>query len=68
MFEFNLSIHLPVIVPVVIDSINTANLQATQKIVDSIIQEFKQDNDFTGVFKVDKELVKEFPWIRLKRF
>ncbi|MHA1775690.1 MAG: hypothetical protein DRO88_04090 [Promethearchaeia archaeon] len=57
MFEFNLSIHLPVIVPVVIDSINTANLQATQKIVDSIIQEFKQDNDFTGVFKVDKELV-----------
>ncbi|WP_457558498.1 ABC transporter permease [Candidatus Harpocratesius sp.] len=57
MFEFNLSIHLPVIVPIVIDSINTVNLQSTQQIVDGIIQNFKQENDFTGVFKINKNLV-----------
>lgn len=54
LFEFNLSIHIPVIIPVVLDSINTFNLQSTQNVVDTIIQDFKAENGFLGVFKIQK--------------
>ncbi len=51
MFEFNLSIHIPVIIPFVIDAIKTLKLQPVQNLVDEVVFEFKQENNFTGVFK-----------------
>ena len=50
LFEFNLSIHIPVIIPFVIDAIKTLKLQPVQNLVDAIVYEFKQENNFTGVF------------------
>ncbi len=57
MFEYNLSIHLPVIVPTIYDSINSGALQASQALVENIINSWKNDNDFTGVFNVQKNAV-----------
>ncbi|MHA1585572.1 MAG: ABC transporter permease [Promethearchaeota archaeon] len=54
MFEYNLSIHLPVIVPIVMDSLKSKKLQSMQILIDAVIEEFKQDNGFTGVFNVNK--------------
>ena len=51
LFEFNLSIHLPTILPYVVDSIDINSVQSSQMVVDAIIQEFRNDNDFKGVFK-----------------
>lgn len=50
LFEFNLSIHIPVIIPFVIDTIKTLKIQPVQALVDDLIYEFKQENGFTGVF------------------
>jgi len=55
LFEFNLSIHIPVIVTVVFDSIDTMRLQSSQEIIDFVITTYKNSNNFTGVFKTVKE-------------
>ena len=59
LFEFNLSIHLPVIITFVVDSIDTLQFQASQLLVDSIINEFKSEpqNNFHGVFNVEEHNV-----------
>jgi hypothetical protein len=54
LFEFNLSIHIPVIVPFVLDSLNMMGLSSAQGVVEGIIQDFRVENDFTGVFKTHK--------------
>ncbi len=53
LFEFNLSIHLPVLIPFVIDAIDFNMLQSTQLIVNTVIDAFREDNGFKGVFKID---------------
>lgn len=50
MFEYNLSIHFPAILVVVIDVLEISGLQASQAIIDVIIEDFKEENNFTGVF------------------
>ncbi|MHA1718397.1 MAG: ABC transporter permease [Promethearchaeota archaeon] len=59
LFEFNLSIHLPVILPFVIDSLDALQYQASQLVVDSVITEFKNEpeNNFNGVFNVEEHNV-----------
>ena len=57
LFEFNLSIHLPVILPFVLDSIDIQRLQTAQVVVDEVIQEFRIENNFTGVFQTEKHNV-----------
>ena len=50
LFEFNLSIHLPVILPVVLDTIDSISLMSFQEFVEGVIYEFKVENNFMGVF------------------
>lgn len=50
MFEYNLSIHFPTILVVVIDVLELSGFQASQAIIDVIIEDFKEENNFTGVF------------------
>ena len=59
LFEFNLSIHLPVILPFVVDSLNALQFQASQLLVESIINEFRSqpENNFHGVFNVEEHNV-----------
>ena len=59
LFEFNLSIHLPVILTFVVDSIDTLQFQASQLLVESIINEFKSEpeNNFHGVFNIEEHNV-----------
>ena len=59
LFEFNLSIHLPVILTFVVDSIDTLQFQASQLLVESIINEFKSkpQNNFHGVFNIEEHNV-----------
>jgi len=59
LFEFNLSIHLPVILTFVVDSIDTLQFQASQMLVESIINEFKSEpqNNFHGVFNIEEHNV-----------
>lgn len=54
LFEFNLSIHLPAILPFVLDSVNVLGLEKAQAVVDRVIQNFRIKNNFTGVFNVQK--------------
>jgi hypothetical protein len=53
MFEYNLSIHFPAILVVVIDILELSALQASQSIIDTIIEDFKEENNFTGVFNYE---------------
>jgi len=59
LFEFNLSIHLPVILTFVVDSIDTLQFQASQMLIESIINEFKSEpeNNFHGVFNIEEHNV-----------
>jgi len=59
LFEFNISIHLPAILTFVVDSIDTLQFQASQMLVDSIINEFKSEpqNNFHGVFNIEEHNV-----------
>lgn len=50
MFEYNLSIHFPAILIVVIDVLELSGLKASQAIIDIIIEDFKEENNFIGVF------------------
>jgi len=54
LFEFNLSIHLPVILPVVLDTIDSISLMSFQEFVEGVIYEFKVENNFMGVFQLTK--------------
>ncbi len=54
LFEFNLSIHLPVIIPIVLDTIDSINLMSSQEFVEGLIYEFKVENNFMGVFQMSK--------------
>jgi hypothetical protein len=54
LFEFNLSIHLPTILPFVLDTLDVMRLQSAQVVVEGVIQDFRVQNDFTGVFKTHK--------------
>ncbi len=54
LFEFNLSIHLPVILPMVLDTIDSINLMSSQEFIEGVIYEFKVENDFMGVFQLSK--------------
>ncbi|MCK4238092.1 MAG: ABC transporter permease [Candidatus Lokiarchaeota archaeon] len=53
MFEYNLSIHFPAILFVVIDILELTKLQASQGIIDIIIEDFREENKFTGVFNYE---------------
>ena len=53
MFEYNISIHFPAILIVVIDILEISGLQSSQGIIDTIIEEFKDENNFTGVFNYE---------------
>lgn len=53
MFEFNLSIHFPAIIIVTLDILDQTQLQAAQGIIDAIIEDFKEEYNFTGVFDYD---------------
>lgn len=53
MFEFNLSIHFPAIIIVTLDILDQTQLQAAQSAIDTIIEDFKEENNFTGVFDYD---------------
>jgi len=56
LFEFNLSIHLPVILPFIVDSIDPLMFQASQMLVESVLNDFKSDpnNNFNGVFNIEE--------------
>jgi hypothetical protein len=54
LFEFNLSIHIPVILPFVLDTLDLLKMQQLQFMVDQVISAYKVKNGFTGVFKVEE--------------
>jgi len=53
MFEYNISIHFPAILIVVIEILEISRLQSSQGIIDTIIEDFKDENKFTGVFNYE---------------
>ncbi|MHA1731410.1 MAG: ABC transporter permease [Promethearchaeota archaeon] len=56
-FEFNISIHFPGFIVVHIDTIDLSLLAQTQGVIDSLVSEYKQTNNFTGVF--DMQITEE---------
>ncbi|MBN2154439.1 MAG: ABC transporter permease [Candidatus Lokiarchaeota archaeon] len=52
LFEYNLSIHFPALLTIVIDTIDTIALQTTEVIISKLVNEFKYNHNFTGVFNV----------------
>jgi hypothetical protein len=53
MFEYNLSIHFPAIIIVTLDILDQTLLESTQSVIDTIIEDFKEENNFTGVFNYE---------------
>lgn len=53
MFEYNLSIHFPTMIVVVIDSLDMMLLSSSQSIIDLMIDDFKEEYNFTGVFNYE---------------
>ncbi|MHA1821009.1 MAG: ABC transporter permease [Promethearchaeota archaeon] len=52
LFEYNLSIHFPAIINVIIDTIDTTSIQSSQEVINKIINEFKFTHGYTGVFNL----------------
>ncbi|MBD3352970.1 MAG: hypothetical protein GF364_15920 [Candidatus Lokiarchaeota archaeon] len=53
LFGFNLTTHFPAILEVVFDTIDTTHLQTAQEVIDKMVEEFKLEKGFTGVFQAD---------------
>lgn len=53
LFGYNLTTHFPALLSVTLDSIDTNRIQTAQEVIDSMVNEFKQDKGFTGVFNAD---------------
>lgn len=53
LFEYNLTTHFPALLSVTLDTIDTVHIQSAQEVVDSLVNEFKQINGFTGVFNAE---------------
>jgi hypothetical protein len=53
-FEYNLSIHFPAIITLVIDTLDTMQLMKVQEVVDEVVSVFKERNSFDGVFNVEE--------------
>lgn len=49
-FEYNLSIHWPTVITVVVDSLDILRFSDSQSVIEEIVNEFRIKNDFTGVF------------------
>lgn len=49
-FEYNLSIHWPTIITVVVDSLDILRFSESQSVIEEIVNEFREINSFTGVF------------------
>ncbi|MHA1340278.1 MAG: ABC transporter permease [Promethearchaeota archaeon] len=53
LFEYNLTTHFPALLDTVFDTIDTTHLQYSQEVIDKMVNEFKVEYGYNGVFQPD---------------